>query len=653
MTDYPDIRAALTAINSMDEDRAQKLNGVGFSKVDGDFARSILEQPRWSQRQAYAAYRSCIRYKRQLLARGIDVQTIPVVEKPGPKVTEAQRRTSSTQPVREVSSDGKSFLVRFPYSDGHGGYLKTRCRGRRWDPDRKVWVVDASVYNMDALTELVRDGGMTWTESANVFGIEINKRALAAKEMSSAVESDFEVGELGGELFPFQTAGVEYATMKKKVLIADEMGLGKTVQAIATINHESAYPVLVVCPASLRLNWQREWQKWVPDASTSLVEKSIVPGCDVYIINYDIVWKADRLSALIGMGFKAVILDESHMCKDRRAKRTVACKELIKRAPIRLLLTGTPVLNRPMELISQLQMLGKLEDVGGFNKFVYHYCGGKKGHFGLVFNEQDAHLQELNEKLREVCMVRRLKADVLSELPEKRRVKVLVPITNDKEYTTLKQDLVEWMRGEAKKEADYLGLVGERATEFIREKAVTPNAEILVQLGRLREVSARGKMAAVKEWIENFLETGQKLVVFAHHREMIEGIYNAFASQAVMVYGGMDKDQRQDYIDAFQNDPNVRLFVGSIRAAGVGITLTAASDVAFIETGWTPADQDQAEDRLHRIGQRGSVTAWYFISPNTVDEWVYDLIKSKRGQVDMTVDGTMMKDLMDMFLEGC
>ena len=281
---------------------------------------------------------------------------------------------------------------------------------------------------------------------------------------------------------------------------------------------------------------------------------------------------------------------------------------------LRLALTGTPVLNHAEELIAQLRVIGRLEDFGSGSSFSQQ--------FGRALSEERLHWH-----LRRRCFVRRVKADVLPQLPEKRQVVVPVALTNEAEYRLAERDVVEWLRSQP------LDL-----SELESKIAATLRAERLAQLGTLQRLAARGKLAAAIAWIHDFLESGEPLVVFARHVEVHRAVLARFPD-ALHLVGSDSLAARDASIAAFQQPGGPQLIVCATRVAGQGITLTRASNVAFLELEWTPAMHDQAEDRCHRIGQRDAVTAWYLLAANTIDETMARLIQSKRAHVSAVTDG--------------
>jgi SWI/SNF-related matrix-associated actin-dependent regulator 1 of chromatin subfamily A len=442
--------------------------------------------------------------------------------------------------------------------------------------------------------------------------IEDVRRSRAHDGPALAIED-----RLGGELRPFQRAGVAYVLWSRRCFLADEQGLGKTVEALAALEADDAYPAVVVCPASLKLNWRREIEHWLPHRSVTVVSgtSGTHKAADIVVLNYEIV-HAHR--ARLGLRTpKALVLDESHYVKNPRAKRTQAVRRLVgalAQDALRLNLTGTPVMNHPEELISQLRVLGRLEEFGSGAKFARRFQGAGA--------EERIHWH-----LRRSCFVRRLKVDVLPQLPAKRQVVVPVALENEREYRLAEKDVVQWLREQP------LDL-----SELEAKVAATLRAERLAQLNTLRRLAARGKLGPALAWIHDFLESDEALVVFAGHREVQDLLIERFPD-ALHLIGRDSVEQREAAVQAFQEGHGPQLIVCATRVAGQGITLTRASNVAFLDLEWTPAMHDQAEDRLHRIGQRDAVTAWYLLAAETIDETMIELIARKRGIVGAVTDG--------------
>jgi SWI/SNF-related matrix-associated actin-dependent regulator 1 of chromatin subfamily A len=453
---------------------------------------------------------------------------------------------------------------------------------------------------------------------------EEHAQAAGLVELSAATEAPLDDSvppTLGGELKPFQRAGVRYLLRQRRAFLADEQGLGKTIEALATLEADGAYPAIVVCPASLKLNWLAELERWLPHRSAQALSgtsaSAPIEPADVTVVNYDIV--AGRLSALSAIAPRALVLDESHYCKNAAAKRTQAVQQLsgaVPRDGLVLALTGTPVMNRPPELISQLRILGRLADFGS------------GAQFGKRFRGADAHLR-LHWHLRARCFARRLKADVLPQLPAKTRAVVPIELDNEPEYRLAEKDLIAWLQSQP------LDL-----HELDARVAAALRAERLVRLNALKLLAARGKLHSALAWIHDFCSSGERLVVFAHHREIQRALLERFP-HALHILGQDSPVARDAALRAFQepDDGHNQLIICSIEVAGHGITLTRASNVAFLELDWTPAKHDQAEDRCHRFGQEDTVNASYLLAAGTVDETIATLLERKRAVIGAVTDG--------------
>lgn len=436
------------------------------------------------------------------------------------------------------------------------------------------------------------------------------------------------------EPYEYQREGICFGLEHKRIIIGDEPGLGKTLQSIGIVDTANAYPCLVICPSSLKINWQREFEKFT-DKSALVLDNNVrttwgyllsMGVHQVAIVNYEslrkfFVWdirggKQFRLKDVVFnpqiQAFKSIIIDESHRVKDPSAQQTIFTKGLSVGKDWCILLSGTPVVNRPEDLIAQLSIMNRLGEFGGRAKFIADYCTDPKDKTA----KSAVPLSELSRQLYDTCMIRREKAKVLPQLPDKTRVDLYIEISNDKEYNLAAEDL-----------AAYLQEYTECTDWEIRRKM---RMEALVKFMTLRSLATKGKIAQAVDFIRTFLDSGKKLIVFCSLHEIVDELQKVFP-RAVTVTGRDSAVNKQASVDAFQNNPNVQLIICSIKAAGVGLTLTAASDVAFIELAWTYADCCQCEDRAHRIGQKDNVTCYYLLGRGTIDHTIYRLIHRKKS----------------------
>src|SRR5204862_1987381 len=446
------------------------------------------------------------------------------------------------------------------------------------DGEGEGGAVLADASTVPSVEALVREHRLGVEEEAQRLLDELLAEHAHGQELvalSQAHAADFDPPPgLHGKLMPFQTAGVVYALRQRRTFIADEQGLGKTVQALTALEAGEAYPAVVVCPASLKLNWLRECARWLPARRAEPLSgrRGPLPLAEIVVVTYDVL--DARADALADLEPQAIVFDESHYVKNPKANRTKAAIDLSARLPqdaLRLALTGTPLVNRPRELVPQLRVLGRLGDFGSGASFERRFEG-------------QLARERLHWHLRSTCYVRRRKEEVLTQLPPKRRITVPVPLANEHEYRHLEADLVDWLRHEVVDQHQ----LAERIDNALR-------AEALVKLNALRHVAARGKLHAAIEWIKTFLESGERLVVFAYHRDIQDELVAMFP-RAARILGTDSVEERQRNVDLFRRKRGgAPLCICSLEAASHGFTLTAAASVAFLELGWTPAKHDQAE----------------------------------------------------------
>ena len=453
--------------------------------------------------------------------------------------------------------------------------------------------------------------------------------------------------------YPYQEEGIAKTLEMKRCINGDEMGLGKTGQAIVSVARAKATPCLVICPASLKINWQREVENFTDLRPLILTDsiKSTFPYFigtmnlyDVVIVNYEslkkyFVVKAEKGAKLkdiifqdVIKLFKSVIIDESHRCKNPATATARFCMGICRGKEYINMLTGTPVVNDTMDLATQLCILGRIGDFGGFSNFVNNYGDGK-------------HLEELNAILHNTCYFRRGKKEVLKDLPDLTRSKVITELSNHEEYDLCENDLRQWLK-------DYKELTDAEARRKMRMEA-------LVRFMNLRKLSGQGKVESAVSFIQ---DSNEPVVVFAEHHDIVDALLEKIPD-AVCVTGRQNAVQKQAAIDAFQAGQR-RVIICSIKAAGVGLTLTASSNVIFVNLPWTFADLSQCEARCHRNGQKNAVNSWILIGnrgdKGTIDTYLYHLIM-KKGSMASKVTGAVddaLKDekyfdeLADLFLNG-
>ncbi|XP_055770447.1 DNA annealing helicase and endonuclease ZRANB3-like isoform X1 [Salvelinus fontinalis] len=447
--------------------------------------------------------------------------------------------------------------------------------------------------------------------------------------------------KLQQRLMPFQKEGVKFALSKNgRCMIADEMGLGKTVQAISVAYaYRQEWPLLIVVPSSLKYLWIEEMERWIPELNPgdiNLVETKRdtlgISSSKVTVLGYGLLTTDARplVEALTRQRFNVVVVDESHYLKSRNAARSKILVPLIQNAKRAILLTGTPALGRPEELFMQIEALYP-RMFGTWSDYAKQYCNA---HYRFLGNRRQwdcrgaSHLEELHQRLSEI-MIRRLKVQVLPQLPPKIRQRIPFDLPKDaaKEASGSLEEWERLMRTMGS---------GVSATD-------NPFAEVMGLVTRMYKQTAIAKAGAVKDYIKMLLETEKlKFLVFAHHLTMLqacsEAVIEAKASY-IRIDGSVPSSERIHLVHQFQNDPETRVAVLSIQAAGQGLTFTAATHVVFAELYWNPGHVKQAEDRAHRIGQTASVHVHYLIAKGTFDTVMWGMLNRKETVTGSTLNG--------------
>jgi SWI/SNF-related matrix-associated actin-dependent regulator 1 of chromatin subfamily A len=559
---------------------------------------------------------------------------------PGRLFTEEELREASKKYERNNLTYNER-KKRFEFKGYAGIKDVPKGAGFIWDKQAMVWHTQ-DVKN----AEKIKDYASGQTKELIGRKSEERNKTLADSRRAT---SDKEFPSPAGLVYAdYQKAAIEFSLERKNVLIADQMGLGKTIEAIGVINaDEKIKKVLIVTPASLKYNWKKELKGdarkkgWlVRDMSAAIINSTDYEEADIQIINYDILNK--HLEKLSANKYDLTILDEAHYIKNQKAQRTIAALQLLKESAKRILMTGTPIMNRPMELFS---LLKGLENPLANNWMYYakRYCAAWHGRFG--WNVKGAsHLDELQDKLRSTVMIRRLKSDVLKELPPKRRQIIELPADKDlkpfinqekevvnktKEETTQLINKIQYMRENSVKDEEY-----NQAVDKLKE---AKNYEF-TELEKIRHEMSVVKAQKVIGDLEDLLETEEKFVIFAHHKDVINIIYQHFKDKAVKLTGESNAEERNKAVEKFQNDDSIKLFVGNIQAAGVGLTLTASSTVIFLELAWDPSTITQAEDRLHRRGQEKNVTVIHYVVDGSIDSMMAKYVVEKQDIIDKALD---------------
>lgn len=486
---------------------------------------------------------------------------------------------------------------------------------------------------------------------------------------------------VNSKLYPYQRDGVDFGIATGgRLLIGDEMGLGKTLQTIALLLHfRAALPALIICPASLLYNWRAELEMWVPsfrDNDTEPIQilrttkQAIRPDARIDIISYALASRDQKYKELRKRKYGIVVCDESHKLKSRKSKRTKLLVPLLKSVRHVFLLSGTPVLNRPSELFTQLVALYKPKALWDavhaymkrtnvpnstgmnqphklfsvFHQFGLRYCAAKMDRYGHWDYKGISNCDELNAVLKEVVMIRRLKRDVLTELPEKKRQRLIMAIS-DVAKRKIDRQVVQLQKA----------FRDEKSARGIRAKLqlVFKHKQLIMELYR---TSAVAKIKPCVETVRDMLEsmcggnndTPRKLLLFGHHRAMLDAIEEQCIEpfmrensdkSYIRIDGSTPSLKRGELVEAFQTNAKCCVALLSITACGYGLTLTSASDVVFMEMYWNPGIMVQAEDRVHRIGQRNTCHMYYLVARDSFDDKMWVMLNNKMRIVSSLLDG--------------
>lgn len=512
--------------------------------------------------------------------------------------------------------------------------------GFRWEKKEKCWYTDSIILTKNLIDNLKKDKFVFEKSDSFIEQYDREVKTLKANlKAASKIASKFKAPAPAGlDYLPYQKAGIEYASKKGSALFADEMGLGKTIQAIGVVNtRPEVKKVLVICPATLKTNWKRELNKWL--VSDELKNAVRVVGnkielstadtiCDV--MNYDLI--AKKVAALALIEYDYIIFDEAHYLKNEKSKRTEAALKI--KSKNFLALTGTPFLNNPFEIFT---IANKLDPVAfkSYGSFGYRYCSG---HFQKVDPDSLKNLDELQAKLKEAGMIRRLKKDVLGELPDKVYSTLAIPTDNSnsdfKFAIRSESQFIEKSFKAYNSIVTALSKTKKRTEEYAAklDELRALKTDFKSQISHIRRETATAKAPIVADYLQEAVESQGKVVFFAHHADVLDIVQDklkAAGIKAVRVDGTMSQNARQESIDSFQNG-DAQVFIGSIRACSEGITLTASSTVYFGEMDWTPAKMMQCEDRCHRIGQKNSVSVINVVVENTIDDYIASTLANKR-----------------------
>jgi SWI/SNF-related matrix-associated actin-dependent regulator 1 of chromatin subfamily A len=524
--------------------------------------------------------------------------------------------------------------------------------GFKWNPETKRWYSES---------HHVAEKLLKYCDNTAIFQIRFVKEGM----QKSVLESASSEGKGKYPIyhpqsikpFPYQVAGVEYILPRPAVILADEMGLGKTGQALLVMNMRHPVEALIVCPSILKYNWLKEARKWMIGKITAYVYESkkirLYEGritnhnknTILHIINYDILEKFKE--RLMGIPFNFFVADECHYIKNGDSKRSKISQELANKAKWKIFITGTPIYNKPKDLFVSLNLIDPVM-FGNFFSFASRYCGARK----VKFNNKSVmqygaatNVDELNTILRANYMVRRMKKDVLKDLPDKLKD---VIILNESDLDVLVQKEKKAVEDSAKEEerlkaeAEELKKLAANDKQFeeLYKNKVKSLREIKFknfgELSRIRKEIALKKVPYVIEFVKEMLDNNEdpqsKIVIFGHHKEVLQKIYQEMKKyNPVIITGEVSDGERQRAIMMFKEKNTTRVFVGSMGAAGTGVDglQQNCNTIVFAELDWTPALVDQAESRLQRIGQKNTVWVYHIVANESIDSRIIKLMMEK------------------------
>lgn len=512
-----------------------------------------------------------------------------------------------------------------------------------FNPELREWYVPVHITTSAAVQKWLVDHNFreerVYIPSKRVVEYQEPPEVITADDVLTACK---EV-ELKRTPRHYQAEGIAYMINHGNCINGDDCGLGKTGQSIVTVELMDVFPTLVICPASVKYNWKKEWQKWNPARTVGIVESGkkydeSVWNSDVVVINFDILGERNtnrpkvKYKELLKKYWGSCIIDEIHFLKSEKAIRTRMAKKITKHITHVWGLTGTLTQNRPLELIQPYQILRRFSEVFGDTlAFKFRYCDAKKTMFGFDASGF-SNLEELHELLRMSGYVRRDKRGVLTELPPVIEQTVDVPISNAREYHHAEDDLLNYLE-----------------TIDVEKASSAANAPHLVMLNTLRTLSIVGKMAFIKSYIQEWLESNEEkqLAVFGVHREPLQELADHF--KAPVIQGGVSIENKQKIVDAFAAQKH-RLLFANIQSAGTGTDglQTHCSDMIYIELPDRSTDVEQTNARLERMGQKNTITVTYLLSPETIDVEMKETLDSKKMLTDVVNAGKSENDLIAM-----
>ena len=559
-------------------------------------------------------------------------------------------------------------------------YIKS-IPGRRWIDKNRGWKVLVNSNTIPYLLELINNKGFCCEDE--IYLHQLAESFNYNQTLSSSTEGITKINipdTLNGTLRPYQLAGIEYAinVANGNVLIADGAGVGKTMQGIGYLEiAKDCYPAIVVCLANSKTNWYKQVRKWLPLRTVGILPED-TGNYDITIINYDQLDK--HLDVLRNINANCIVIDESHYLKNRQSAR---CKNILRLVhnrgdrdrtskkvkylpywegyrgiPQTVLLTGTPIKKSPIDLSSQLDIIGKLDQFGGESGYARRYCNGHMGRFGYDVSGS-SNEAELHNMLKSSCMVRREIADVLTDIEPINRLEYYIDISNRQEYREAENKLATYLAGCAIRKKEFVKSISHLSkeekeiatTNYYREKKnKAERVEKLLLVNTLKHVTARGKIQSVIDWIDNHDE---KLMVYCWHVDVIEALANHY--KAPIINGSVPLTKRDKIKEDFISNSDTKLLFLNIQSGGTALDgfQDCCNNMLLVEYPWTPDELEQVEARLRRSGQEKRVNVHYMIGSDTVDEYVLEVLSTRKQVNDKVLNGNTGQKIGDTIDEIC
>jgi len=565
----------------------------------------------------------------------------------------------------------KGIGIKSPYSH------KELCKkvknkfGGKWKPKKKMWSYPLEIEVVDYATEIWSKKGFT-LEKSGILKEWYEKRKIERENLlinkdREEVRPEELDTELANTLYDFQRVGVNFLTETKGAILGFDMGLGKTITSLAVSDIINASKVLIVCPASLKYNWAEEIEKWLPNKKYSILDgskkkriKALNSDVDFYITNYASLREKSRVKVngnwikidnelfkeINKQNFDIGIYDEIHRAKNRKSQQTKALYKIANGIDRNYLLTGTPIINTPEDLWSLLHIIDR-NKFSSFWRFVHRYCEVWDNGFGKEIGSAK-NPKEFREMLKPY-MLRRLKEEVIEGMPELTKQKQWVELEGEqnKIYHQMEKNMIAELSEQEEIKAPII------ISKIMRLKQISVSEQLLAEKPSLKKFKKSAKIKVLNEIIDD--SGDQKLVVFTQFQKSAKLLAKLLDKQKIgygIIHGGVKTEQRQKEVNKFQNNKDCKVFIATIKTGGLGLTLTAGSIAVFLDKDWTTANNNQAVDRLHRIGQEKNVTVIELLAKDSIEEYIEKLLAEKQKTFDSLIEGKITPKEILLNLKG-